>query len=247
MAELTLARAEERLDDVRAERAGAVAALNQLLDLPADDDLGRVRELPEVLPPPSPWEGPALENSADVAARLLAVTAAEARLAEKKLELWPEFMAGAGYGYRESLDPVVTLRLGVQVPLWAGQNLQPEIRASEHELEMARAELREAEAMVRAEATRLQAEWTRAQAQVRRYEEEIIPRSQAALDAAQVSYANGRGPLSTVIADLRMWLEARSELARRMGDRFSVWAAVEALTAPPYEPPVPPQVKEDEP
>ena len=61
-----------------------------------------------------------------------------------------------------------------------------------------------------------------------------------------MSYANGRGPLSTGIADLRMWLEARSELARRMGDRFSVWAAVEALTAPPSEPLAGSQVKEDE-
>jgi cobalt-zinc-cadmium efflux system outer membrane protein len=230
-AQLALSRIEERQDDLRAERADLVAALNELLDLPGDHALGRVREIPPISPPPSPWEDLALEHSADVAARRLAVDVAAARVAEKRTELWPELAAGAGYGYRGPLDPVVTLRLGLQIPLWAGQNLKPEIRAAEHELEMARADLRETEATVRAQSARLQARWARAQSQIRRYREEILPRSQAALDAAEAAYAADRGSLAVVITALRMWLEARSDLARREAERYGVWADIAALTA----------------
>ncbi len=231
-AQLALTRAEERLDDLEVERAELLAALNRILDVPADHSLGRVAVIPEIPVPSPPWAERALEQSAEVAARRLSVEAAAARAAQKRAALWPELVAGAGYGYRGSLDPVVSFRLGLEIPLWAGQNLKPELRAAEHELRMAQAELRESEAAVRSGAALLQTRWAQAEGQIRRYREEMLPRAQAALDAAHVSYATGRGPLTAMLTALQMWLEARANLARREAERFSVAAAVDALMTP---------------
>ncbi len=47
-----------------------------------------------------------------------------------------------------------------------------------------------------------------------------------------LSYLAGRGDFSTVVEDFGLWLEARSELARREADRFPTWAELEALVTP---------------
>jgi len=236
-AQLALARTEERVDDLEVERAELLAVLNRLLDLPGDQAFGRVPGLPAIFVPSFPWEERLLEQSAEVAAGRLSVAAAARRVEQQRSELWPELVAGAGYGHRGSLDPVVTLRLGLEIPLWAGQNLKPVLRAAEHELLMARAELRESEALIRAQAALLETRWTQAERQVRRHREEVLPRSQAALDGAHVAYATGRGSLAAMITALQMGLEARSSLARREAERFSIWAAVEALMTPAPEQP----------
>jgi len=115
------------------------------------------------------------------------------------------------------------------LPLWRNQKQRPLVRAAEHELELARAELRDAEATARSEAERLRAEWDRAEKQIVRYREAIIPRTSAAVDAARSSYLTGRGDFLTVVEDFRMWLDARTELARREADRFSTWSELDAL------------------
>jgi outer membrane protein TolC len=228
-AQLEATRIEERSDDLDAERSALVAALHRLLDRAGATPLGRVTALPPVDVPAQPWEDPALASSPEVAVRRVAATAAEHRLSLVRLDLKPDFTAGAAAGLRGGLDPVVTLRFGIEVPFWRKDKQQPMIRAAEHELEMARAEVREAEAAARSQAARLSAEWERANKQIVRYRQAIVPQSSAAVDAARSSYLAGRGDFSTVVEDFRMWLEARSELARREADRFETWAQIDAL------------------
>jgi outer membrane protein, heavy metal efflux system len=228
-AQLEVSRLAERSDDLTGERATLVAAINRLLDQPGTAALGEVKELPAVAPPPLPWEEAALAGSGEVAVRRAAVVAAQRRLEVAHLDLRPDFSTGAGIGLRGGLDPVVTLRFGVEWPLWRRQKQEPMIRAAEHELEMARAELREAEANARSEAARLAAEWERADRQIVRYRDAVVPQSSAAVDAARSSYLVGRGDFSTAVEDFRLWLEARTGLARRQADRFATWAELEAL------------------
>jgi hypothetical protein len=59
-----------------------------------------------------------------------------------------------------------------------------------------------------------------------------VPQTSAAVDAARFSYLAGRGDFSTVVEDFELWLEARTQLARRESDRFAVWAELESLVAP---------------
>ena len=55
-AQLSSSRLRERRNDLESERAGTVAALNQLLDRPGDAHIGRVVSLPEVHVPDTGWD-----------------------------------------------------------------------------------------------------------------------------------------------------------------------------------------------
>jgi outer membrane protein TolC len=228
-AQLAVSRLDERLDDLAAERKGLVASVNRFLDQPGGAPLGRVTTLPEVVVPPMPWEAVVAESSPEVAVRRGEVQAAERRLRVARLELRPDFLAGAGVGFRGGKDPVVTLRLGMDLPLWSAQRQLPMIRAAEQDLEASRQALRDAEAVARAEAARLEADWGRADRQVTRYVQAIVPQTGLALDAARSSYMAGRGDFSTVIEDFRMWLEARTGLAQRITERFTTWAELQTV------------------
>lgn len=230
--QLSLSRLGERLDDLTAARRVAVAALNRLLDRPGAEPLGEVKALPEHAPPIEPWEELALTNSPEVAVASSALAAAERRLQVARLELKPNLSAASGIASRGSLDRVVTLRLGMELPFWRGEKQKPLIRAAELEVKMAEEELRNAQATASSETARLSAEWQRAEAQIRRFRQAIVPQASVALDAARTSYQNGRGDFSTVVEDYNLWLDARVELARREADRFATWAEIEALTAP---------------
>jgi len=230
--QLTQTRIAERLDDLTAERKGVVATIDRLLDGPGDAAIGEVDSLPAPSVPPMPWAGAVLEGSVGVSMRRAELETAERRLRVARGERLPDLVAGAGVGLRGEMDPVVTLRLGMELPLWSGQNQGPMIRAAAHDREAARQLLREAEAGARAEAARLEADWTRAQLQIARYAQAIVPQSSLAFDAARSSYLAGRGDFSTVIEDLNLWLEARSGLAAREAERYTTWAELKASIAP---------------
>jgi cobalt-zinc-cadmium efflux system outer membrane protein len=232
-AQLELSRLGERLDDLSAERTALVAALNRLRDLPGEAPLGRVELLPSAPFPTSSLEELVLANSAEVAVKQAAVSAAERRLEVARLEFRPNLYAGAALGLRGGFDPAVTLRFGLEWPLWRKQKQEPMIRAAEHELAMSQADLRDAQAAVRAEAARLAAEWQRSEKQIQRYQQAIVPQTSAAIDAARSSYLAGRGDFLTVVDDFNRWLEARVQLASREAERFSTWAELEALIASP--------------
>ena len=229
-AQLQVSRLEEQLDDLEAGRRAMVAELNRWLDRPGESPLGEITALPPVKAPAGPWEDRAVEASPRVRVARAAIEAAERRLAAARLDLKPDLSPAAGIATRGSLGPVLTLRVGVELPFWKRQKQEPMIRASEAEVEMARQELRDAEAMARAEAARLEAEWVKAERQILRYREGILPQTSAAFDAARSSYLVGRSDFSTVVEDFNLWLEARMQLARREADRFAAWAGLESLT-----------------
>jgi outer membrane protein, heavy metal efflux system len=229
-AQLQVTRLEEQLDDLESERRALVADLNRWLDRPGDAPLGEIATLPAVEAPTGSWQDRAVEASPRVHVARAAVAAAERRLAVARLDLKPDLAPAAGFAVRGALGPVLTLRLGVELPFWKRQKQQPLIRAAEAELEMARQEVRDAESMARAEAARLEADWTKAGRQIVRYREGILPQTSTALDAARSSYLAGRGDFSTLVEDFNLWLEARVQLARREADRFTAWAGLEALT-----------------
>ncbi len=228
-AQLEASRLGERTDDLAAERATLVAALDRLLDRGGSEPIGVVAALPTIAPPPPPWDGLAVAHSPEVAARQAEVTAAERRAAAARLDLKPDLTTGAAVGLRGGFDPAVTLRFGMTLPLWRKEKQAPLIRAADVETEAARADLRDAEAQARAEAASLAAEWDRAGRQVERYRQAIVPQTSATVDAARAEYLTGRGDFLTVIDDFNRWLDARVQLAAREADRYAVWARFQAL------------------
>lgn len=232
-AQLEVSRLGERLDDLDADRAVTLAALNRLLNQPGGAPLGVVKMLPAAESPAGSWEELAVQGSPEVAIKQAAVAAADRQVLVARLDLKPDLTTGAAVGLRGGFDPAVTLRFGVAWPLWRKQKQEPLLRAAEHELAMAQAELRDAQATAQAEAAKLFAEWQRAERQIVRYQQAIVPQSSAAIDAARASYLAGRGDFLTVVDDFNRWLDARVELARREADRFATWAEFEALIASP--------------
>jgi outer membrane protein, heavy metal efflux system len=236
-AQLQLSRLEERLEDLRGERAGMVADLNRWLDRPGVSPLGEVKALPPVAPPPSGgWEAAAVAGSSEARIARAAIAAAEKKLAVARLDLKPDFAPSAGLASRGSFGPVLTLRFGVELPFWKREKQEPMIQAAEAELEQAKAELRDAEAMARTAAARAAAEYERADRQIVRFREGIVPQTSTALGAARSSYLTGRGDFSTVAEDFNLWLEARMQLARREADRFAAWAELAKLTGEGEQP-----------
>jgi outer membrane protein TolC len=231
-ARLARSRLEARATDLAAERQAKVASLNALLDRPGDAPLGEVASLPRLETPLAAWDSLALLGSSEIAVRDAEVAVAEKRLRAAKLDLRPDLMAGVGVGFRGDLDPVLNLRLGVEIPLWAGSKQKPMIRAARAELEASRYELRGAQAETRAQAASLLADYARTEEQIVRYQESLIPQTRLAFDAARSSYLGARGDFSTVLEDLNLWLEALTELARREADRFVTLARINALTTP---------------
>jgi outer membrane protein, heavy metal efflux system len=231
-AQLEASRLEERRSDLEAARAASVAVLNRLLDRPAGTGLGPVATLPGAEASPGDLSDRALAVSPEVSMRRAALQAADRRLDAARLESRPNFLVGVGAGTTLAPEAVVTLRLGIELPIWNRRKADPMVAQARADLAAATEELRESEARVRSEADRLSAQWRRDQEQVVRYREAIVPQSAVAMDAARASYLAGRGDFGTVIEDFRMWLDARVMQAGREADRFMTWAEMEMLAAP---------------
>jgi outer membrane protein TolC len=234
-AQLGLSRLLERMSDIAAERAGIVAGLNRLLGRTGNNPVGKVTVLPLVdlkYEDTENLEALALSNSPAVLMQKYAVQAAQYRLESAGLDLRPDFFAGVGMGLDANDDPMAMASFGLTIPAWQKTKQKPLQRAAGYQLETAKNDLREAEIGVISELAGLMAKWRRDQEQIRRYRDAIIPQTSEALSSARASYMAGRADFSSVIEDYNLWLDARTQLARRESDRFKTWAEVEALVAP---------------
>ncbi len=124
----------------------------------------------------------------------------------------------------------MTLRFGVELPLWRSSKQDPLIRAARSDAEAARQELADVRLRVSEEAAKLLAQWRRDNDQVRRYRDAIVPQTTMALDAARSGYTTGRADFTTVIVDFRAWLDAQVAQRKREADRFITWAELYAIT-----------------
>ncbi|MGV8038778.1 MAG: TolC family protein [Thermoanaerobaculaceae bacterium] len=221
-----IARQRLELDGTRELRQ---ATLARLLSRPPGTPLGVFAARFTAHLPPPPWSEAALASSPLVAARRLAVERAEREEEAARLALRPDMTVGAGLGYRGDLDPVVSLRFGLALPLWRRSAQEPMLRAAGRELAAARAELRQAELDVTSEASRLEAEWRRVRSVAELTEATLVPQTSAAVDAARSAYLGGRGELAMAVEALRMWLEARIELVELQATESAVEAEVLAL------------------
>lgn len=148
--------------------------------------------------------------------------AAEADVALARAAYRPDWRVQAMYGYRKPYDDMVSLQLGIDLPLFTAQRQDRELEAAraEHaaaaaEIEMRRRELRAAIESAWREASALRA-------RLDDYAGTLLPAADARIDAALAAYRSGRGTLDEVLAarmaalDLRlMQLDLETELQRR--------------------------------
>lgn len=233
-AQLELSRLLEKVTDITAKRKEMSAELNRLLGRPGNHFIGKVVSLPvgslaqEEL---EKSEQLALANAPSVLLRTYAVKAAKHRLGSADLDFWPDFFVGAGIGYDNNYEPMALVSFGITLPVWQNTKQKPLARAADLKFEESVKLLEEAKLAVSSEITNLIARWNRDKDQIVLYREAIIPQTSAALNSARASYLAGRADFSVVIEDYNLWLDARTQLARRESDRYITWAGFDALTA----------------
>lgn len=213
---------EERRDDLLAERKGVTTALGRLMDDGIGDRLGRMRALPAT----EDGNGAFVPDTPELAVRAAQTQAAEAQLRSARAERLPDLVAGAGVGLRGTRERVVTLRLGLDLPLWGGVEKRAMARAAEQDVVAARAAERVALASGSSQMAQLLADGNRSRQQVARYRDQIIPDSRLAYESARSNYGVGRGDMSDVLKNFNAWLEARTGLARREAEVFANWAEI---------------------
>jgi outer membrane protein TolC len=201
-AQVEVARMTEDIERMAQERVAMAARLNALLGRPGGSPVGAA-----TLPAPSAAPLPladtliawALADRPALAAGAERVAAADASLAAARREVLPDFSIGVAYQRRPAFDDMVSLMIGVSLPLWAGAKQLPMRREAAAMRAMAAAELASLETETAARIVELRARAERDRALARLYRTGIVPQARAAVQAALASYRVGRVTFMTLI------------------------------------------------
>ncbi len=223
--QLALSRHDQMIDTVFARFQSARARLAELAGTRADALPLAVGELPVPDFPVAEGAFPiAVEEAPGVRRAALELAAAERRERLAELDLRPDFGAGGGTEWAEGAGAALTLRFGVELPLFRAARVRPRIAAATAQVSAARADLEAERLAVDAESVRIGAERDRLTTTLQRLTESLLPRASAALDAARVAFLNGQGTLPRLLELSQQWFDTRIGIAHAEAERFAVWA-----------------------
>lgn len=203
-AQVEVARMGEDVQRMETMRVALAARLNAVLNRHPSE------EVPSPSLPDFPVQLPRLDSLIDLAMDhrpMLRAGSHEIRAAEfaerrAAREIWPDIQAGVQYGWRSmegETDRMVSLMLGISVPLWAGSRqhaMRREMRAMK---EMAEADRAAMQADTRGRLTELYAETERARALLTLYRGTILPQSQATTTSSQAAFRTGSVDFMTLL------------------------------------------------
>lgn len=232
--DIALARLRQRQAELTSERLALSAQVNRLTAAPPETLLGEVVALPEIdVPPRGDARLAAQSHAPELALRQAEITAGGALARAAEIDERPDFTLGLGGGVTVMREPVVMLRLGMRLPVWGASKQSRLTEAAHEELRARRGEHSDEASTVQAEVARLYAAWEAHTRVIAEYRDAIVPSAYAAFEAAQAAYVTGEADFSSVIEDFGLWLDAKTELARREAARFATWAELQRLMAPP--------------
>lgn len=217
-----------RIDAVTAQAAQARAQLTRWLGSPAEQALGEAPDFAVI-----PADETALLARLDQQAPLLGwpahERAAEAALAEARADKQPQWSLGASYGSRvRGLSDMVSLQVGVSLPLFTRNRQDRGISARAAELDAVQAEHEDAR---RQQAETVQAAWAQWQAlgrQVQRHREVLLPLARDRSTLALAAYRGG-GEIQPLLQARRDELAHHADYARMQADYGRAWAALAYL------------------
>jgi outer membrane protein, heavy metal efflux system len=194
-AQVEVARMSEDLTRMGQERLAAAVRLNALLGRMATDTVTAL-ELPDSTTPTLAsldsliaWAlagRPALDAGRE---RLAAATAS---LAGARLEILPDLRLGFAYQQRPAFPAMVSVMVGVNVPLFAGARQLAARREMAALRDMSAAELADLRNETAAQVVELRARAEQDQNLARLYRGSVLPQARAAVDAALAGYRVGR-------------------------------------------------------
>jgi cobalt-zinc-cadmium efflux system outer membrane protein len=234
-AQVEVARMTEDLTRMRAMRGAMASRLNAVLNLPADASVPSpmLPSLLASLPALDSLNGLALRNRPMLTAGAFDVNAAESAELRARREIWPDLVAGVQYGWRPmngGTDQMLSLMLGVNVPLWAGSRQLVVRRETQAMREMAQSELAAMQADTRGRVGELRAEVDRAQALLTLYRHTVLPQAQATVTSSQAAYRTGTVDFMTLL-DAQMSVNRyQQELVRLEAELGQAFAELEMVT-----------------
>ncbi len=234
-AQVAVAIMTEGITVMEQDRLAMAARLNALLGRAATAPVGLLQ-----LPAPAGELAPvdtlmarAAENRPALAAARERTLAAEAEYRAVRRELYPDFMVGLEYGQRPQFDDMLSLMVGVRVPIFAGSRQLPqrvEARARQAAEEaMLQETYNETYAMI-AEA---RAEAERASRLSRLYETSIIPQARAAVESSLSAYRVGEVDFMTLVENELTVNRYEIERVRLAASYHGAVAEIEALVGEP--------------
>ena len=236
-AQVELARMAEELIRMEAMRSSAAGRLNAIVDNPVD------RPVP---PPMEPgWEGelPPTDSLLAMAlarpmllagAATVSAAGAGERLAGR--EIWPDLEVGLQYGWRpmeDGTEHMVSVMLGLRLPIWAGSRQGSMRREATAMREMATADLQTMEAETRGRVSELVAAVGRARRLRTLYRRTVLPQAEATFSSALAAYRVGGVDFMTLLdaqMNVNRYHQAAIAATAELGQAI---AELEMMTATP--------------
>jgi len=230
-AQVAVARMTEDITVMEQQRVAMAARLNAMLGREASAPVGAL-ELPTTLS-----ELPLLDSliTSAVASRpalgaaRARIDAADAGYRFARRELYPDVMVTVGYGQRPQFDDMMTVMVGVSIPLWAGSRQLPMRREMQAMRFMKEAEAGDLYNETVARLTELRAEAERARALAQLYATAVVPQARASVEAALSAYRVGRVDYMTLVDNEMTVNRYEIESVRLTAQYHQAAAEVEAL------------------
>ena len=204
-AQVEIARMEEEITRMSVERVSAAARLNALLARAADAPVGSpvLPAFPERLPPLDSLVAEAQARRPMVRAGEAELRAAQAGVRLARREIWPDLQLGVQYGQRPMeggmTDRMISLMVGINVPIFAGSRQLAMRREAEAMELMASADLQGMRADTRGRVAELYAAVGRSQRLADLYRKTILPQSETTVASALSSYRVGSVDFMTLL------------------------------------------------
>jgi outer membrane protein TolC len=231
-AQVEVARMSEEITRMDQDRIAAAARLNALLGREATSPIPAV-ELPEPasddLPSVDALVAWALTDRAALHAGVERVAAAEAALTTARRELLPDFSLGVAYQQRPAFPNMVSLMIGVRLPLFAGARELPMRREARAMRDMRAAELADLRNETIAQIIETRARAERDRNLERLYRSGILPQARGAVQAALASYRVGRVDYLTLVDNQMTVNRYETETYRLRADYHQAVGDLEAL------------------
>ncbi len=231
-AQVAVASMTEDITVMEQSRVATAARLNALLGREATAPVGVLE-----LSAPGP-RLPSADSLMHIASRRRpALEAARARsdAAEDgyraaRRELYPDLMIGFGYAQRPQFDDMVTIMLGVRVPLFAGSRQLPMRREMQALHAMEEARERDLYNETFAQLAELRADAERARNLSRLYTNAILPQARAAVESALSAYRVGGVDYMTLVESEMTVNRYEIETVLLAAQYHQAVADIEALT-----------------
>jgi cobalt-zinc-cadmium efflux system outer membrane protein len=202
------------------ERQAERARANLTRWIGADAFRPTTRELPEFVPPGF--------NAllAQVAAHPhLDTLDKQVELAENAVALArenykPDWSLELSYGLRPQFSDFIGVQAGIELPVFPKNRQDRELASKLFAAEHARAQREDALRVMQADARRHYADWQSASSRLAGlFDQAILPRAKARVEAAAAAYRAGRGDINTVLEARRAELEAQLQRLQLETDR----------------------------